>query len=234
MLLLRRPFDVAGTRAATEHLPGSQGRGKREGLSRKPDNRSFVRATQRREVGGRHLFDDGDRLVFQNNAAARAQIRSKVTRAWTRDKKLASTVVTNLQTVNVLGSTQFAFEVDIERLNRSLELVAHGLHFHQFGVHAPNPYRAISYPIAKLEGAEANEVNRGRANILRLADEFLRGLPAQGANPEIFWYQLSSEVEGRHVLRMCFYEAFTVIALSSPTTGIPAEEDAAPAAGTGI
>jgi hypothetical protein len=40
---------------------------------------------------------------FQNNTAAQAQIRSKVTRAWTKDKKLAGTVVTNLQTVNVLG-----------------------------------------------------------------------------------------------------------------------------------
>lgn len=156
---------------------------------------------------------------FQNNEAARAQIRSKVTRAWTKDKKLARTVVTNLQPVNVLGSTHHAFEVNIERFNRSLELTAHGLHFHQFGVHAPNPYRAISYPIVKLEGPEANDVNRGRANILRMADDLFRGLPAQGANQEIFWYQLSPNIEGRHVLRMCCYEAFTVIALSSPDTG---------------
>lgn len=156
---------------------------------------------------------------FQNNEAARQQIRSKVTRAWTKDRKLASTIVTNLQTVSILGAQHFGVEVDIERLNRSFELVAHGLHFHQFSAHPPNPYYAISYPLVKLEGAEANSVNQGRANILRMAREMFQGQRTQGANPEIFWYQLSPLVNERHVLRMCFYEAFTVIALSTPDTG---------------
>ncbi len=160
---------------------------------------------------------------FQNNDAARNQIKSKVTRAWTKDKKLAGTIVKNLRTVPLGGSLHHAFEVDTDRLDRSLELAAHGLHFHQFGVGPPNPYRVISYPLAKLEGEEANDVNTGRADILRMAGELFNGQPVQGANPEIFWYQLSPETEGRHVLRMCFYEAFTVIALSSPGTVAPPE-----------
>jgi hypothetical protein len=156
---------------------------------------------------------------FQNNEAAHNQIISKVVRAWTKDRTLAKTVVKNLQQVKVAGKLHHAYEIDTDRFNRSLELIAHGLHFHTFKSRATYPYRAISYPLAQLEGAHANDVNIGRAKILAMADQMLSGLPALGQNKEIFWYQLSPEVNASHVLRMCFFGAFVVVAMCSPTTG---------------
>lgn len=155
---------------------------------------------------------------FQNNEAAHNHIGSKVRRAWARDQKLASTVVKNLQQVQVAGELRHAYEVDTDRLDRSLELVAHALHFHLFKLRVTNPYRAISYPLAQFEGSHANYVNLGRARILAMAERMLTGLPISGDNKEIFWFQVSPEVNGTHVMRMCFYEAFVVVALSSPTT----------------
>ena len=156
---------------------------------------------------------------FQNNEAAQNQIGSKVTRAWARDHKLANTVVKNLQQVQVAGELRHAYEVDTDRFDRSLELAAHALHFHSFKSRATNPYRVISYPLAQFEGPHANDVNLGRARILAMADQMLTGLPISGNNKEIFWFQVSPEVNGTHVMRMCFYKAFVVVALSSPTTG---------------
>ena len=156
---------------------------------------------------------------FQNNEAAQNHIATKVLRAWTSDQKLAGRVVKNLQEVEIAGEAQHAFEVDMERFDRSLELAAHGIHSHHFKAKAPNPYRAISYPLAQFEGEHANSVNQGRAHILSLANTMLEGLPRQGFNPEIFWYQVSPLVDGRHVMRMCFYQAFVVVLLSSPDLG---------------
>lgn len=155
---------------------------------------------------------------FQNNEAAKNQIVSKITRAWKNDKKLASNVVKNLQQVVLKGKPQHAFEVNSDRFDRSLELIAHGLHYHSFKTPAAYRYRAISYPLVKLEGPHANDVNLGRAKILAMADQMLSGLPLMGQNKEIFWYQLSPSVAGSHVIRMCFFGAFVSITMCSPTT----------------
>lgn len=154
---------------------------------------------------------------FQNNEAAQNQITSKVTRAFVIDQTLARTVVRNLQEVKVAGKLQPAIELNEDRFYRSLELVAHGLHFHSFKSGATHPYRIISSKAVQLEGPHANEWNLTRAKILGMADQLLAGLPTLGQNKEIFWYQLSPEVNMSHVLRMCFYGAFVVIAMCSPT-----------------
>jgi len=154
---------------------------------------------------------------FTNNQAAQDQINSKIVRAWARAPGLSSTVVKNLQTVLVGGQPQHAYEVDTPRFDQSLAWCANALYHHVFGKRIDPSYKVISYPLAQLDGEDGGAVNIGRAQILRLANQLFEGLSTRGENPEIFWFQVSPVVDGRSVMRMCFFESFQVVAMSSAT-----------------
>lgn len=154
---------------------------------------------------------------FTNNQAAQDQIRSKIARAWAKNPGTATAVVKNLRSVQALGQEHHAFEVDTTRFDQSLAWAANGLYFHVFRTPIKPGFKIISYPLVKLEGEEAAGVNKGRANILSLADQIFSGQPTVGENPEIFWFQVSPVTEGRSIIRMCFFEAFPVVGMSSAT-----------------
>ena len=150
----------------------------------------------------------------ETNQAARDQIRSKVARAWARDRRLAGTVVKNLRSIDPSSDPLHGYQIDTQRFNRALTYVAHGLHFHTYGTRAETPYRIISYPIVQLEHAHANDVNQLRGSILSMADELDVTTPRIGDNEDIFWFQLSRQHGARQVMRMCFFGAFMVVAIS--------------------
>lgn len=154
---------------------------------------------------------------FNNNKAAQDQIKNKITRAWVKNPSLASTVAKNLRTISIGGDQKYVYEVDTVRFNRTLEWAANGLYYHVFDERIDPPYKVISYPLVQLEGSDAIAVNMGRANMLSIAGQMFDGLPKLGDNPEVFWFQVSHAAEGRSVIRMCFFAAFQVVAMSSET-----------------
>ena len=154
---------------------------------------------------------------FSNNQAAQDQIRSKIARAWAKSPRLATTVVKNLQPINTSGGQLHAYEVDTQRFDQSLSWAANGLYHHAYGKRIDPAYKVISYPLVQLEGSDGAAVNIGRAKILLLADQMFEGLPVLGENPEVFWFQVSPVIDGRSVIRMCFFESFQVVAMSSAT-----------------
>ncbi|MGH8510924.1 MAG: hypothetical protein ACREU8_05950 [Gammaproteobacteria bacterium] len=157
---------------------------------------------------------------FNNNQAAQDQIKSKIARAWEKNPGLSTSVVKNLRVVATCYGQKHAYEVDTPRFDRSLEWAANGLYHHVYGTRIGLPYKVISYPLVQLEDPDGAAVNIGRANILRLANQMFDGLPVIGENPEIFWFQVSPIVDGRSVMRMCFFESFQVVAMSSMTLEI--------------
>jgi hypothetical protein len=154
---------------------------------------------------------------FNNNQAAQDQIKSKIARAWAKSPGLSATVVKNLRTLITHDGEKHAYEVDTSRFDRSLEWAANGLYRHVFGKRIDPHYKVISYPLVQLEGSDGAEVNMGRAKILGLAGQLFDGLTVLGGNPDIFWFQVSPVVDGRSVVRMCFFQSFQVIAMSSVT-----------------
>jgi hypothetical protein len=154
---------------------------------------------------------------FDNNQAAQAQIKSKIARAWVKNPGLSTSVVKNLQVVATTAGEKHAFEVDTARFNRSLEWAANGLYLHAYRTRIGQHYKVISYPLIQLDGPDGAAVNNGRGRILLLANQMLEGLPIYGGNPEIFWFQVSPVFEARSVMRMCFFEGFQVVAMSSAT-----------------
>ena len=154
---------------------------------------------------------------FNNNQAAQDQIKSKIARAWAKKPGLSATVVKNLRTINFGGQQQHAYEVDTPRFDQSLSWTANGLFYHVYGKPIDPQYKVISYPLVQLDGSEGAKVNLGRAKILAHANELFDGLRILGDNPEVFWFQVSPVTEGRSVIRMCFFGAFQVVAMSSAT-----------------
>jgi hypothetical protein len=154
---------------------------------------------------------------FNNNQAAQNQIKSKITRAWTNTPTKSASVVKNLRTISISGEQKYAYEVDTPRFNKSLSWMANGLFYHVYGKPIDPPYQVISYPLVQLDDPKGSSVNYDRAKILMLANQMFDGLPTCGNNPEIFWFQVSPVTEGRSVIRMCLFENFQVIAMSSKT-----------------
>jgi hypothetical protein len=153
---------------------------------------------------------------FDNNSVACDQISSKVARAWAKSPRLSTSVVKNLQTINTGTGHYHAYEVDRSRFDQSLSWVANGLYYYVYRKPADPPYKIISYPLVQIEGSDGATVNIGRANILTLVNESLRELPIRGENREIFWFQVSPVIESSSIIRMCFFEGFQVVAMSSP------------------
>jgi hypothetical protein len=154
---------------------------------------------------------------FDNNRAAQDQIKAKIARAWLKTPRLSTSVVKNLCLVAMSDGAKHAYEVDTPRFDRALEWAANGLYYHTYSTRIRQPYKVISYPLVQLDGPTGAAVNVGRAKILLLANQMLEGLQIYGDNPEIFWFQVSPIVEERSVMRMCFFEGFQVVAMSSAT-----------------
>jgi hypothetical protein len=154
---------------------------------------------------------------FNNNKAAQDQIKSKIARAWAKSPRLATSTVKNIQAINTSTGQYHAYEVDTPRFDQSLSWAANGLYYHIYGKQIDPPYKIISYPLVQLDGSDGAAVNVGRAKILMLANQLFENLPILGENPEIFWFQVSPVTDGRSVIRMCFFESFQVVAMSSAT-----------------
>ncbi|MDQ8049281.1 hypothetical protein [Luteibacter sp.] len=152
---------------------------------------------------------------FRNNAAASKQIETKISCAWERAPGLAEKIVKNPVSVEVSGKVSMAFEVD-KRFDRSLAWAANALHYSISGKRASPAYQVLAYPLFQHGHEGADDVNRGRARILKLAEMMFEKVAIHGDNPDIFWYQLITGGREAHV-RMCFFDAFVVVCGSSIT-----------------
>lgn len=155
-------------------------------------------------------------LYFQNNQVASNQIKTKITRAWKKTPNKAIKLLKNFRSVDIDGKKLFTFELDTHRFQQCLELTAHALYFHNYGIRIIEPYKLISAPMFEINVDEVPlEVNKARISVLKMASELFQDAPRLGENQEVFWYQLTPELDGRYVVRMCFYEAFPVVLMAS-------------------
>lgn len=145
---------------------------------------------------------------FANNKLGSNHVKTKVSRAWNRNPKLAQTVCKNI--THIEGTKNYAYEVDLPRLDSIFIHTAHGLYFHQYGMKSDTPFNVMSYPIS------GNRlVNSASENILKAADQLFLGVKIQGSNSEIFSFQITPKISSKTLIRMNFYQAFTVIMSNS-------------------
>jgi hypothetical protein len=153
---------------------------------------------------------------YKNNGVAKNHVATKIFRSWKRNPSFARTVVKKPQLVQIDGENHIAFEINDEKFNRVLELTANGIYFHTFNAKTLYRYKLVATPFLKAEGTDADFINSTRKKLLVTAELLFNNSPKLGENQEVFWYQLTPEIEGMTTMRMCFYEAFHVVLMASP------------------
>ena len=107
---------------------------------------------------------------------------------------------------------------DVDRLKRCFEHIAHGLHWHHFGRHAPGLVKVHLGFLAYHE-ARAGTFN---AFIARAIERDLEGKERLGSNPDVFSYEVTAvDQQGCYAMRLRFYGGLQVFLAFTPTTERP-------------
>jgi hypothetical protein len=124
--------------------------------------------------------------------------------------RLLRGIVSNSQTVYVkkseetLPSETIATEIDRARVVRSLEQVALGVFFHQFGVRYFGKVDIFPFFLADLSEPDGI-YNSAMLRVKNICDQTFQDLPRMGSAPDIFYYQTYFDKIGSGLIHLVFY-----------------------------
>lgn len=151
---------------------------------------------------------------------AETHFTTKIWRAINRRPALINRVLENskLVTVHDPKSNELfetaAVEVDLQRIERSLEQIALGLYRHHFGQSWFGSLRIVSEFLRFMREEKASEWNGILQQTSQYADMLFNDVPDHGENPQIFKYRVVQLNKRVHVaIRMYFYGGVKVLAL---------------------
>lgn len=154
------------------------------------------------------------------NIMAANHFRTKLIRAIERRPALLNTFTSNAPTVGIIDQNSgeqydtLALNLDVARLQSTLEKVALGIYRHHFGLRWIGNIKVLPEFLRYLDTPEAEEMNSTHEQISRLSNEFFNSADAYGENPEIFNYQIGHPVKSEHTLiKLRFYGEVNVLAL---------------------
>jgi hypothetical protein len=152
---------------------------------------------------------------FENNELSKAQASTKVSRAWQRRPHLASMAVRNPIPIELNGQQRVAFQVDSERFDRAMELIAKALVFHEYGRRWNGPCHVWSPSMLPSNPATTEQVSQTSKAMLEAIPQVFSGKPLLGANPETFQYRINLPQAGEKLglVEMRFYEGFQVLVM---------------------
>lgn len=108
-----------------------------------------------------------------------------------------------------------AFHIDVERFMVQFDHIARGIFFHHFGSKAPGQITIIPIEGLLATTEKANDFIRSTGTISKdLFDGFFKN----GANPDVFYYQVAKALSGTLVLAS-FFENVKLIFLYSNSKG---------------
>lgn len=175
--------------------------------SRDDEHLMFVLAMtlQAGETGGQQFSTKIMRAVTRR-AALMHQILEHTAPVMLRDEKTGETFET------------IAVRADWERVERSLRLVALGLHRHHFGEPWTGPLKLMVEFSRFLTDERAPKWNSIIQDISIKADLLFKDAPQHGENPAIFTYQVIDEPATRtRVMRLHFYGGNRLFAVFGAT-----------------
>jgi hypothetical protein len=152
---------------------------------------------------------------YFNNPLAEKQFTTKLTRAFSRRPALLAALHKDNTPVVVDGMDTAAVTIDRKRFTRSLEAVVRALYFHSFGERLELPLRIHTPLLLDLESENAERANQLVTAFCITAKMIVESLPAQGANPAIFWFKMKKTGTGTVVSQLSFYGGFDVFAVAS-------------------
>lgn len=101
-------------------------------------------------------------------------------------------------------SETVATEINRERVERSLEHVALGIFFHQFGVKHRGTVDIFPFFLGDLANPDG-VYNSAMLRVKNICDQTFRHLPRIGLAPDIFYYQTYFDKTGAGLIHLVFY-----------------------------
>ena len=152
---------------------------------------------------------------FENNYVAKSHYSTKIFRALNKDIGLQKKILQSAHKTSFQGNNTYVFLVDTERYLKELSNIARALYFHEYKEKLINLIQIHSVSLRDSSLNERNDVKQF-TNIL---DHITQEQPLKGNNLKIFSYKCLRIIESSTVIiKMIFYENFSVYAFSSNDT----------------
>ena len=151
---------------------------------------------------------------WTGNQEARLQFSDKVLTSIRRRPSLKDTFMRESMPSRVGTTETGAFVLDQRRFHRSVVSMAKALYFHHFHREKWTGDLGIeSRDLVALQGTDVEARNRSLEALDTLTEKLLSQKPWVGENPAVFCYQIHRDLgTGHWLVRMRFYEGFTVMA----------------------
>ena len=163
--------------------------------------------------------------IIGNNSIGYRHKLGKVDRALRRSSnRLLDKVIIKKKEIHTIEVAENKFidviwgTPDVERLVKCFDHIVRGLHFHHFN--APLHGR-VHVHLGFLKHDQANPQNWNQF-VKRKTEMELQGKPCYGANPDVFFYQVTDKDQfDLFLFRLCFYSGVNIYAAMWPSSSSP-------------
>jgi hypothetical protein len=155
---------------------------------------------------------------YLNNDIATQQFKTKVLRAWLRRPHLAAMALQELRPAIIDGRETASFTVDLDRFNRSMDLIAKGLFFHSTKIVWSRSFQIWGTTLLPPSGSSVQLLLNVSQQLSSAAAHIFKNRPMLGDNQSVFRYQVHAPALGQTstCVKMIFYDGIEVIAWSVP------------------
>lgn len=153
-------------------------------------------------------------MHHETNWIARNQFATKVIRALRRSPAFTTRVFDNVRDVQLGNRATVAIDVDLDRFYGVMSSTVRGLIYHDLGYRVSGDVTIWS-PVFRYP---SGEVDADHAGLAFDARRVLRGSPKNGANPDVFHYQLAADKTSMVAAKLVFYRGFDIYALADYPT----------------
>jgi hypothetical protein len=155
-------------------------------------------------------------MSMGTNAVASNQFLKKVTESFKKSPKLFQRTLGINQKIKINNQETRAFRIERNRLDRVMRKIAYALYFSNFKL----PWdRELNIMTQNVVNSDLSKDEFG--SLISTFKPLLPPLSTNGANPKVFHYSILPARTGNNqdsVLRLVFYEGFTVWVASRPGT----------------
>lgn len=144
----------------------------------------------------------------KNNSIGYIQTKTKLRRSVTNNRHLVDSALKDVKSFDLKSQNGTVFSIlsgkpDMDRFTKCIKQISYGLYFKEFG-HRFQGSMVVIYEFEKYIDPEIDEV---RATFVSIYDKEVALYPVKGANPKVFFYQITPPNNfGIVGLRMTFYE----------------------------
>jgi len=156
-------------------------------------------------------------IQFNADSVAQRLFSTKIMRGFERQPHQIDLITRDQRPARINGKEAYAFSVDKNRIDKSLAQIARAIYFHHFNEKWIQRFVINTPALLSVDREDSHERNQNFQHVDNLAESLLKNAKHIGENQEIFYYQISRDLDKLLLwVRMVFYEGFVALAYSSP------------------